>query len=193
MIKKLHEISVSKTETVGECPVFSTSCPFKTLMTNGKPLIDELEFRTWGVFNEEKEGSKSPTSESVKLAEELKQGTRKSHKEAENVHFVREFLKGRINKDVYKVMVAMLYYVYQQLEESMRNAAAKKDPIYTPLHFPQELDRTESLAQDLKYYYGEKWGKNIPKPTKGTEEYLARLKYIGEEEPSVLVAHAYTR
>ncbi|KAF0699388.1 Aste57867_10049 [Aphanomyces stellatus] len=190
MFKFIHEASAKKKEDMGTCPMFATTCPFKTIMVNGRPLVDELEVRSWAFFVDE---DKCPASTPGHLAEDLKYGTKKSHKEAENVHFVREFIKGRINKDVYKVMVAMLYYVYSELEAQMRDAAAKNDPIFTPLHFPAELERKESLEQDLIYYYGTNWKDAMPKPTKATTEYIERLRFVGGNQPALLVAHAYTR
>ncbi|CAK4100174.1 unnamed protein product [Aphanomyces euteiches] len=188
MFKYIHEASSKKKEEMGRCPVFSTTCPFKTIMVNGRPLMDELEIRTWAIFVDENDSSVSPSGH---LAEDLKYGTKKSHREAENVHFIREFIKGRIQKDVYKVMVAMMYYIYEALEEMLRHAA--NDAVISCLHFPDELERFESLQRDLAYYYGDNWQEVMPPPSKATKEYVARLYFIGRNQPALLVAHAYTR
>ncbi|RHY88687.1 hypothetical protein DYB35_008459 [Aphanomyces astaci] len=192
MFKFIHDESAKKKGEIGTaCPVFATTCPFKTIMVNGRALVDELDVRTWAIFADE-EGDKCPVG-GGHLADDLKYGTKQSHREAENVHFVREFVKGRINQDIYKVMVAMLYYIYSDLEAHLRSAAAANDPIFTPLHFPVELERQAALELDLAYYYGPSWRSAIPPPTTATQEYLARLAFIRKSSPSLLVAHAYTR
>ncbi|OQR91048.1 heme oxygenase [Achlya hypogyna] len=192
MFQLIHQVSVAKKADVGACPVFVTTCPFKTLTKNNVPLVDELQLRSWGLFDDNSDDEPEP-HHSGHLAEDLKYGTKKSHREAENVHFIREFIKGRINKEAYKTMVAMFYYVYGELEAQMRHAYEIRDPVFTPLHFPDELERKEALEEDLAYYYGANWRKDMPAPTPATKEYLARLHYIGANEPSILVAHAYTR
>ncbi|KDO22519.1 hypothetical protein SPRG_11703 [Saprolegnia parasitica CBS 223.65] len=193
MFNSIHNVSRAKKTEVGACPVFVTTCPFKTITKDGRPLVDELQMRAWGQFNDDSSDDEAPPRKQGHLAEDLKYGTKKSHKEAENVHFIREFIKGRINKDAYKTMVAMFYYVYGELEEQMRRAYAARDPIFSPLHFPEELERKEALEEDLAYYYGPNWASTMPAMTPATKEYIARLQYIGANEPSILVAHAYTR
>lgn len=42
------------------------------------------------------------------LSELLKEGTKESHDRAENTQFVKDFLKGRIKKELFKVSVALL-------------------------------------------------------------------------------------
>ena len=43
----------------------------------------------------------------------LKEGTKTAHRAAENVHYVKEFVKGRVNREIYGRMIAGLYFVYQ--------------------------------------------------------------------------------
>ncbi|OQR99969.1 heme oxygenase 1 isoform 2 [Thraustotheca clavata] len=195
LFKLIHEVSLTKRQEVD--PSLVTRCP-KGVTQQNRPIGDELELRTWGLFEEEsvKKPAPQPQPEpehTVNLAKDLKYGTKKSHREAENVHFIREFLKGRVNRDAFKCMLAMYYYIYTEMEEMMRQAYEKKDPIYSPLHFPEELNRVPAICEDLAYYFGPNWKKAIPPPTRATKEYLARLHYIGTHEPAILVAHAYTR
>ncbi|KAF0692075.1 Aste57867_16790 [Aphanomyces stellatus] len=128
-----------------------------------------------------------------RLAHALKHGTQESHRAAENVHFIREFIRGRISRDLYRVLVAMLYYVYTELETQMRAAAATQNVIVTPLHFPAQLERVAALAADLAFYYGPTWQAAMPPPSRATAAYVARLRFLGETAPSLLLAHAYTR
>jgi len=60
-----------------------------------------------------------------------------------------------------------------------------------PVGFP-ELNRRESLEQDLAYYFGEGW-RNSVKATPAAQEYVARIHQIAQESPELLVGHHYTR
>jgi heme oxygenase len=123
------------------------------------------------------------------LATQLREGTSKSHSMAENVSFVKSFLGGVIDKESYKTMVSNLYFVYVAIEEAMEKN--QKHECIEPI-FYKELNRTESLEQDLNFYYGENWREKIS-PSPATEDYVNRIKTISESKPELLVAHAYTR
>ena len=62
---------------------------------------------------EQKEEIKSDTDEGIHLANELKKGTMKVHRQAERVHFVKEFIKGRVEQKIYREAVSSLYFIYQ--------------------------------------------------------------------------------
>ena len=201
LIAGIHERSVDVRKRVGaECPVFSTSCPFKTITSAGTPLVSELEYRTWSLAGPIEERSEEKVAaadveetleQRIALAKMLKAGTRKSHRAAENVHFVKKFIKGKIDLELYKSMTTSLWYVYSALEEQLR--ANADNEVYRRLHFPDELERVASLEEDLAYYYGEKWRDEIPPMTTCTKEYVDRIEEIGRERPELLIAHAYTR
>src|SRR6056300_544159 len=123
------------------------------------------------------------------LATQLREGTSKSHTMAENVNFIKSFLGGVIDKGSYTEMLSKLYFVYQAIETAMEK---NKDHDYIkPIYFP-ELNRTESLRQDLEFHYGDNWLENTP-PSAATLDYVNRINQISEEKPELLVAHAYTR
>ncbi len=201
LIAGIHERSVDVRKRVGaECPIFSTSCPFKTITSAGTPLVSELEYRTWSVAGaiEDRMGSNGDDNdhveegeERVALAKMLKAGTRKSHRAAENVHFVKKFIKGKIDLELYKSMTTSLWYVYSALEDQLR--ANADNEVYRSLHFPKELERVPSLEEDLAYYFGADWRDTIPPMTPCTKEYVDRINAIGRDTPELLVAHAYTR
>ena len=123
IFKHIHEVSHSLREEMGECPVFVTDegCPFKTVCSDGKPLIELLDGHCWTkilessidnvIGNVGQEIEK--TEPSIQLSKQLKKGTKKVHREAENVHFVKEFAKGRIQRQWYKELLADLYFVYR--------------------------------------------------------------------------------
>ena len=126
---------------------------------------------------------------SVNLATMLREGTKKSHTMAENVGFVKCFLKGVVEKTSYRKLVANLYFVYQAMEEEMERL--KEDPVLSKVYFP-ELNREQSLEKDLQYYYGINWKKEIA-PSKVGREYVQRIHDIAQENSPLLVAHLYTR
>ncbi|GAX20371.1 heme oxygenase 1 [Fistulifera solaris] len=120
------------------------------------------------------------------LSESLKTGTARSHQAAENVHFVKNFIQGKIDRDLYAAMVGMLYHVYLILEQCLDRVAPQ---YFASCHFPHELRRTETLEQDVDYW----WGSKLPPVTPATQDYIHRLHHIAETDPLLLLAHAYTR
>nr|WDB00673.1 heme oxygenase [Cavernulicola chilensis] len=123
------------------------------------------------------------------LATQLREGTSKSHSMAENVSFVKSFLGGAVDKKSYRKLVANLYFVYQAIEEEMN--FHKENSILSPIFYP-ELFRKESLSKDLEFYYGPKWQQEIS-PSRATQVYISRIHQISQNQPELLVAHAYTR
>nr|YP_010925588.1 heme oxygenase [Neoporphyra dentata]WKD83820.1 heme oxygenase [Neoporphyra dentata] len=123
------------------------------------------------------------------LANELREGTTKSHSMAENVSFVKSFLGGVVDKKSYRKLVANLYFVYCAIEEEL--FSNKDHPAIQPIYFT-ELNRKISLSEDLSYYYGADW-LNLIKPSPATIIYVDRIHSIGCKQPELLVAHAYTR
>ena len=126
---------------------------------------------------------------SLNLATMLREGTKKSHTMAENVGFVKCFLRGVVDKNCYRKLVANLYFVYSAMEEEMERL--QEDPIVKGIYFPL-LHRKESLEQDLYYYYGSNWRNEIVLSPAG-QAYVERIREIAAAAPELLVAHSYTR
>ena len=126
---------------------------------------------------------------SSKLAEQLREGTTKSHSMAENVSFVKSFLGGVVDKNAYRQLVANLYFVYVAIEKQM--FLNKDHELIKPIYFP-ELNRQLSLEKDLTYYYGNTWKDQIDM-SEATQMYVKRIHAVGSNQPELLVAHAYTR
>ena len=124
-----------------------------------------------------------------KLATQLREGTSKSHTMAENVNFIKSFLGGVIDKGSYTEMLSKLYFVYEAIENAMEQN--KEHEYIKPIYFP-ELNRTESLKEDLIFHYGEDWLENVTL-SKATLDYVNRINTVSKEKPELLVAHAYTR
>lgn len=216
MLQAVHQASQSVKETVGgDCPVFQRACPFKNCMTSsGTPLVQELETRTWGLMirgdagadaegtsagaEEAAEVAAAPEAEAATrleadvegLAGKLKQGTKEAHKAAETVHFVHEFIKGRVPREIYAQFVVNLYHVYLALEEALD--ACADHPLVEPLYFPEELRRAPALKKDAEYFNGPDWEEKMS-PSQVTMEYVERMRQVARESPELIVPHAYTR
>jgi heme oxygenase len=106
---------------------------------------------------------------------------------AENVGFVKCFLKGVVEKNSYRNLVANLYFVYSAMEEEM--AKHTEHPIVSKIYFP-ELNRKVSLEEDLQYYFGNNWPVS---PSPAGEAYVQRIREVSAQSPELLVAHSYTR
>ncbi|MFN6460955.1 MAG: heme oxygenase (biliverdin-producing) [Nostoc sp. DedVER02] len=126
---------------------------------------------------------------SSNLATKLRVGTKKAHTMAENVGFVKCFLKGVVEKNSYRKLVANFYFVYSAMEEEMEKH--RQHPILSKINFPQ-LNRKYTLEQDLSYYFGANWREQIKLSPAG-EAYVKRIREISATEPELLIAHSYTR
>ncbi|MDV2994371.1 MAG: Heme oxygenase 1 [Chroococcidiopsis sp. SAG 2025] len=126
---------------------------------------------------------------SSNLATKLREGTKKAHTMAENVGFVKCFLKGVVEPTSYRKLVANLYFVYSAMEEEMERH--QQHPILSNMYF-KELNRQRSLEQDLKYYYGNQWREQISLSSAG-EAYVQRIREVSNTAPELLISHLYTR
>ena len=126
------------------------------------------------------------TSASVpRLSDALKSGTAVAHEAAESVHFVKNFIRGVIDRKLYGLLVAQLYHVYGKLEEALDIHAPQ---YFDTCHFPNELHRTPALKEDLEF-----WHTSTPSISQATQDYIDRIEYLSKSNPLLLLAHAYTR
>ena len=123
------------------------------------------------------------------LANSLREGTKHSHTAAENTAYMKCFLKGIVEREPFRKLLANLYFVYNTLEESLRRY--QDHPVVGVMYFP-ELNRTANLEKDLAYYYGENWREQIA-PLPAGQVYVDRLNEIANTDPVLLIAHSYTR
>ena len=115
---QVHEISKELEGSMGKCPVFSEQgCPFKTVCSDGEPLVSKLDTQRWTAFLQDAANSMLQSqpdgSEGVLLSKELKGGSWKMHREVQKIHFIRDLVKGRVKRHGYKLMLAHLYFVYR--------------------------------------------------------------------------------
>lgn len=210
ILKIIHSVSSELKGQLGDCPVFKsqTGCPFKTVCSDGEPLVVKLDNFNWESLihssaiqvgdeldappakNTKDEEVEKQEASGVQLSTGLKKGTIKSHREAEITHFIKQFLKGKIEQKLYRQMVACLYFIYCALEEESDKLA--DHPIFGPLHCPKELSRVETLQEDLKFYYGDDWEDEI-EISDAAQNYVDRLREIASSNPALMVSHHYTR
>ncbi|UZQ54822.1 heme oxygenase (biliverdin-producing) [Trichothermofontia sichuanensis B231] len=126
---------------------------------------------------------------SIDLATRLREGTKHSHTAAENTAFMKCFLKGIVEWEPFRKLIADLYFVYRALEAEMRRH--QNHPVVGPMYFP-ELEREANLAKDLAFYYGDNWQNEIEASPEGIK-YVNRIQEVANTEPALLVAHAYVR
>ena len=126
---------------------------------------------------------------STNLATQLREGTKQAHTMAENVGFVRCFLRGVVEKASYRKLVANFYFVYSAMEEELERH--RDHPVVSKVYFP-ELHRKASLEADLAYYFGPNWRDQVA-PTAGGQAYVDRIREISNSQPELLVGHSYTR
>lgn len=123
------------------------------------------------------------------LAQRLREGTKHSHTAAENTAFMKCFLKGIVEREPFRKLLANLYLVYSALEDELRRH--QNDPIVGAMYFP-ELNRTANLERDLAFYYGDNWRDQITALPAG-KIYVDRIHEVANADPVLLIAHAYTR
>ncbi len=128
-----------------------------------------------------------PPKQGRRLSEALKTGTEEAHKEAESVHFVKNFIRGKIDRNLYALFVAQMFHVYRRLETELDNHASKN---FAACHFPRELNRSEALCEDIDFWQG---SSDEPPISPATQDYLDRITTVAKERPLLLLAHAYTR
>jgi heme oxygenase len=129
------------------------------------------------------------TYKEMSLSIELKEGTKQSHSAAENTKFVSSFLRGVVDKEQYKQLIANFYFVYRAMEEEIEKR--RGDSTLGKLFFT-ELNRVPALEQDLRYFYGPIW-RSIVQPTDQCQRYVNRIREVAEDDPELLIAHHYTR
>lgn len=123
------------------------------------------------------------------LAMKLRTGTQQAHANAENVGFMKCFLKGVVERSCFAQLLSNFYFVYTELETAIEKH--KGHPVITGVYFP-ELYRQNALEQDMIFYYGGDWHQQV-KPAPSALNYMTRIRQICTHEPGLLIGHAYTR
>lgn len=121
-LKMVHDLCIDLENELGECPIFKTEmgCPFKTVCSGGKLILEKLvSYLANRALSEATEGAKETIeqelipSSGIILSNELKGGTKKIHRMAENTFFVKQLLKGHVTPAAYKLLLSNLFFVYR--------------------------------------------------------------------------------
>jgi len=117
--------------------------------------------------------------------------------------------------------VAGLYFVYEAMEDAFDTTADPYAPLSSRPRYlhanPQlvssapspdrppcltcsavkaldydSLRRKASLEADMEYYYGADWQASVT-PSAATRRYVERIREVAKDEPTLLIAHQYTR
>jgi len=123
------------------------------------------------------------------LATRLREGTQESHTATENTAFMKCFLKGIVEREPFRKLLANLYLVYSEIEESLEHH--RNHPQVGAIYF-SKLNRKQNLEKDLAFYYGDNWQQEIT-PLRAGLVYVDRIREISNTDPVRLIAHAYTR
>ena len=121
------------------------------------------------------------------LSKQLKTGTKKSHSAAENTKFVASFLRGVLDPEEYRKLIANFFFVYRAMEEEI--SKHHDDPAVAVIDDPV-LYRTNALERDLRYYYGPNW-RSIVTTTVAGQQYVNRIREVNDK--LLLIGHHYTR
>ncbi len=122
----------------------------------------------------------------VELARRLREGTADVHRAAERMTLVQALLRGLTSRSTYAALVAAYLDVYTSLEAALRQHA--EHPVVQHLIFP-ELWRCQALRADLAVLAPDR----RPPPSRAAKAYCRRIEVLAADDPTGLVAHAYTR
>jgi len=125
----------------------------------------------------------------MEFSKQIREGTQSSHRSAESSDFIVRYMRGNIELDEFRRMNAALYLVYVALEEEQ--VRHRDHLLVAPLCFPA-LFRAESLRTDLRFLYGPDWEEHLG-PSPAGKAYIDRIRWVGDNDPVLLVAHLYTR
>ena len=128
---------------------------------------------------------------SVALARQLREGTKKSHSMAENTGFISCFLKGVVEKNTYRNLLADLYFVYSAMEAEISRLCDEGHPIISLISL-NELNRRTALEEDLAFYFGENWFTSL-KISSSAQAYVDRINEVAKSQPELLIGHHYSR
>ncbi|WP_414753325.1 heme oxygenase (biliverdin-producing) [Anabaena sp. CCY 9910] len=126
---------------------------------------------------------------SSNLAVKLRAGTQQAHTAAENVGFMKCFLKGVVDRESFAKFLSNLYFVYSELETAIQSHA--NNPAIAPIYFP-ELNRLASLEKDMVFYYGSEW-RSLIAPSASAQAYIKHIRELSATAPALLIGHSYTR
>lgn len=135
------------------------------------------------------ESSKITSSSTLpSLPEALAEGTKDLHKQVEQHAFVKDLLQDKLESISYHQYLADLKLIYEALEEEIQ-ANLKVCPELQNINF-SKLNRHSGLAEDLNSSSFKDFEIQI---SEAAVNYATHLHRLGQNNPILLVAHAYVR
>ncbi|RKP10317.1 hypothetical protein THASP1DRAFT_11819, partial [Thamnocephalis sphaerospora] len=161
----------------------------------GETLLEALQSLRLDLFTlyqeEDNEQAKKEMPAPTTLAQDLRSGTAKVHAIAERSAFIKHYMRGELNREIYGQFLISLYHIYIALEEVL-DQHANNERLRT-IYFPDKLRRAPEIEKDLEFYIGPTWREKAQQVPQSTQDYVDRLYELSRTNPDLLVAHSYTR
>jgi heme oxygenase (biliverdin-producing, ferredoxin) len=125
----------------------------------------------------------------MSLSERLRADTRELHSAAERAGIMPALLRGALERERYSALLRNLHALYAVLEPALTRHAAHAE--VAPVVFPA-LFRQAALAADLAALHGPGWANDLALQP-AAQRYVARLHELDQQQPALLLAHAYVR
>lgn len=122
----------------------------------------------------------------IGLAARLRTETRDLHTQAERSGVMADLLHGRLTQVRYCALLRNLHAIYGALEPALDRH------VDDPRLWRPELRRVHALEVDLDRLHTHDWRLDNPL-TPAAVTYVARLRNLADQAPTLLVAHAYLR
>jgi heme oxygenase len=122
------------------------------------------------------------------LSSRLRDATHSIHRTAERTGLMQDFLRGQVEPYTYCALLRNWQALYEALEGELERHADL--PEVAAVRFPV-LFRSVALVQDLNELHGARWA-SLPL-TEAMQNYVERIHQLGDEQPTLLAAHAYVR
>ncbi|MAB78875.1 MAG: heme oxygenase [Planctomycetes bacterium] len=123
------------------------------------------------------------------FSQRLRAETAQAHRVVESTAFVKAILRGIVDIENFITMQSGLYMIYSAMEQELERHS--EHPLVRRVYF-KVLRRTEVLERDLEFLAGPDWAVHL-RGTPARDEYIERLRWLGDNDPELLVAHSYTR
>lgn len=127
----------------------------------------------------------NPVSNQSVLSKRLYEETQSVHSQIESHPFFLQFKDDQLDAERYLQYIVDLYEVYSALEEEIESHLDL--PEIRAVYF-NKLCRAKHLQQDIHSFEPVK-----KKPSKGARDYALHLRNLAQEQPFLLLAHAYLR
>ena len=132
--------------------------------------------------------TEDPEPEQKPFSQVIREGSWSDHDDSEGADFMATIMRGTASLQDYIDLVAQHYFMYEALEEVVREHAAHEQ--FAPFHH-EALARMEALEEDLVHLIGEDWRERIV-AVPATSEYAARIREVGTEDGFPALSHTTT-